>query len=210
MGSVGAVGFAHHVLVFRSPFSWTGPGCPSRWVRYFILGNFVFSYTSSSIILQFFIFCTGSDLLQDICNLHFGGCAICILGDIGFSIFWQCTLLRLLMSYNISDYSTIIHHFWVIPLIQVVLYDGMLILSDFIVLSHFGPFSTVCHFWQIVGSVEVVHCCSWSYNISDTIIHHFWLISLIQCGFIWWNADFCVIFIVLDHFHPFSAFSDKV
>ena len=95
---------------------------------------------------------------------------------------WGCSLLFMILQhfryYNPPFLSDFTHSMWFYMM-------ECWFLRDFHCFGSFSPVFGI--FWQGVGSIEVVYGLT---TFQMTIIHHFWVIPLIQCGFIWRDADF--------------------
>ena len=63
------------------------------------------------------------------------------------------------------------------------------------------------HFWHFLINFGAVWGNFCFYNIPGTIILHFWVILLIKCGHMQWNADFEWFLAISAHFGPFSSIS---
>ena len=60
------------------------------------------------------------------------------------------------------------------------------------------------YFLHFLTRCRLYWCFLLVFSFQITMIHHFWLIPLIQWGFIWWDADFFSVSPFLAHFGPFS------
>ena len=114
-----------------------------------------------------------------------------------FSPFWQI-IWTVKVVFGLTTFQLLSYINWVIPLIQCGFIwrnaDSWVI--DYTVFGSFDQFSLFMTNYRLCWG------CLWSYNISGTIIHHFWVIPLIQCGFIWLNADSWVITLFSGSFWP--------